>query len=76
MKRKKVNAIIKEYGYTKIKPSWFASNDGNGAIFNAYDEGGFCYSWYINWKQKRVRRQMLSDVQLLKTVDMTHMFWR
>jgi len=75
MTRKQIKERLKMYGYKMIKPSWFRGDDGNCAIFIAYDENGICHQFYINWELKKARRQMLSDVQVLKPCDVAHMFW-
>ena len=76
MTRKQIKERLKMYGYKMIKPSWFRGDDGNCAIFIAYDEaGGVCYQFYINWETKKARKQMLSDVQVFEPHDIAYIFW-
>ena len=76
MKKKEIKAAIGVYGYKMIGPSYFVGDSKECCIFNAYDEHGVCWSWYVNWKSKRARTQMLSDVQILESRSVAHMFWK
>lgn len=76
MKKKEIKAAIGLYGYKMIGPSYFTGNGKESCIFNAYDEHGVCYSWYVNWKLKRANAQMLSDIQVLESHNTAFMFWK
>ena len=76
MKKKEIKAAIGAYGYKMIGPSYFTVDGEDSCIFNADDECGMCYSWYVNWKSKRANAQMLSDIQVLESHNTAFMFWK
>lgn len=73
MKKKEINAIIKEYRYRMIPHSWYATNECT--LFNASDECGMCHQFFIDWTRRRAKRKMLSADTILKDNDVAFMFF-
>ena len=76
MKRKQISEALKRYGFKIIKKSWYVGDlKDNSVLFNAYDDCGTPYQFYINWEKQFARRQMYSTVTVHGTVDITGWFF-
>lgn len=63
--KKFVKNAIKPLGFTMIEKSWYVCNDDDvkGCIlFNAYDDYGDCYSFFISEKKRIACWQALSTI--------------
>lgn len=75
--RKRFKEAIGRYGYKMIKPSWYEgkAND-NTYLFNAYDDCGMCYQFYVDAAAKRASRNMMTTSAVkLKDADVAYMFF-
>lgn len=76
MTKKEIKAAIADYGYKIIGPSWHRDKMAKSVLFNAYDDGGFCYTFFINYGTHYARRVMLTDTDVrLGSADVAFMFW-
>ena len=83
MKKKEIKDILKENGYKMIGASWYAGEKSEkSALFNAYDEHGMVYRFFVNWGGSKYDGkpyavyQMLSNVCIHDTRSATNIFFK
>ena len=67
--KKTAKEIAKYYKYTAITKSFFI--DEQTAIFNAFDECGTCFEFYIDFQSGYATKQTLSGVMVHEQNDIS-----
>ena len=70
-----IKKAIKVYGYTMISKSWYTGNDKESVLFNAYNEYGECFHFWIDSRYKFASRTALSDVCLHEAQEISNWFF-
>ncbi|MBR4314115.1 MAG: hypothetical protein IKP66_04315 [Lachnospiraceae bacterium] len=73
MTKTRIKEILKEHNTTMIRESYYS--DKEGISFNAYDDRGDCYSFWINTTQHLASRRKLSAVSLFAATNITNWFY-
>lgn len=72
MNKTEIKKIIKEYGYIMITKSYFIGE--HGVLFNAYNDCGDCFNFWISHERTYATKQMYSIVTVHDSQDITNWF--
>ena len=76
MGKAEIRDALKKHGLTAIAKSWyFGEPEEKSVLFNAYDEQGTCYRFFVNWGGRYARKQILSNIIIHDATDVTWMFF-